>query len=264
MRTNDFLEAIVLGIVQGLTEFLPVSSTGHLVIFERLLERFLGEGTTQLGGLSLDVALHVGTLASILVVYRRDLISLRRRPRLCGMIVLASLPAAVVGLVWADQFETAFRSPRVAGFGLLLTALWLMTAERLGRGVRTIDGIRPREALGIGVCQALALVPGVSRSGSTIAGGVLLGVERNAACTFSFLIAVPAIAGAGALTARRAWAAGFQTASLAPLAAGMLVAFVVGWIALHWLIRAVAKGRLHWFAIYCFTVGLTALLWQAG
>lgn len=264
MIGGDYLQAIVLGIVQGIAEFLPISSSGHLVICGAIWQEATGRSASPEDDLALNVALHVGSLFSILWVYRRDLWALARARdwRLCAAIIVATIPTAIVGLLFKDQFETAFATPLIAGCGLLVTASWLVLGQRLERGERSLAGITAARALAIGIFQAAALVPGVSRSGSTIAGALFVGAKRDAAAAFSFFIAIPAIGGAAALTFRDAIVSGVAPANAGALVLGAAVSFVVGVLALRGLLRVIARGKLHWFAAYCVLAGAGTIAWQ--
>jgi undecaprenyl-diphosphatase len=260
--------AVLLGIVQGLTEFLPVSSSGHLALAEAFLQ-LTG------GGVAFAVLLHAGTLLAIAIVFRVGLAQLVRGalalPRsltrpvsawsadalLAAKVVCASIPGAVVGLTLEDRVEAAFASPTVVG-GLLWVTAALLLATR-----RAVDRDRPigwREAWLIGLAQAFAILPGISRSGATIATALLLGVARPRAAEFSFLAAVPLIFGSLLLELPELLESGAD-GGYAALAAGFLTSFLVGWAALVWLVRLVRRGALHWFAPYCFAVGLAAILY---
>jgi undecaprenyl-diphosphatase len=262
------LQAVLLGIVQGIAEFLPISSSGHLVVLQHLFER-LFPGSASSEHLLMNVTLHVGTLGSILVVYRNDLRRLVFRPRLCLQVIVATIPAAVVGLMLKSYLEEAFESPVVVACGWLMTAAFLLTAQRFERDEVPIDSMTFRQSLVVGMFQALALVPGLSRSGSTISAGLYTGLTRTAAAEFSFLIAIPVIAGAAAVESRPLWQAwlfgGSEAAvtapsSLLPLAVGMLTAFVVGIAALRGLLAMIARRRLHWFAWYCVLAAVVTLV----
>ncbi len=266
MTNSDYVEAIVLGIVQGIAEFLPISSSGHLVILGNLFDRWVGPaGTSGNDPMQLNVALHFGTLLSILYVYRTDLIDLLRRPRVCVAIVVASIPAGIIGVVWGDAIESAFETPIVAGAGLLVTSLLLFVGQRFESGNDDLDDISQWTAFKIGLFQAAALIPGISRSGSTIAGGLLSGLNRHVATTFSFFIAIPVLFGATLLTAIKILESGTGLTSVTPLLVGASVSCAVGILALRGLIRVVAANRLHWFAIYCFFAGTISIVyfWQA-
>ena len=262
MLDVEVLEAIVLGVVQGIAEFLPISSSGHLVIFSELLDRWLGINASNSQKLQLNVTLHVGTLFAILVVYRSDLWQLRRQPRLLVAIILASIPAGVVGIALLDFFKAAFETPLVAALGLIVTAILLLVGQRWERNQQSLEQLSYGSAFAVGVFQALALIPGISRSGSTIAGGLLSGLQREAATTFSFFIAIPAIGGAALLTAKDVLQGEGAGNSAVALIMGGFTSFVVGLFALKWLIRIVSQRKLHWFAYYCLTVAVLTLVWQ--
>ncbi len=262
MLDAEVLEAIVLGIVQGIAEFLPISSSGHLVIFSELLDRWLGIDASNSQKLQLNVTLHVGTLFAILVVYRADVRQLLHRPRLLTAIILASIPAGVIGIALLDFFKAAFETPLIAAIGLIMTAILLLVGQRWERNEDSLEQLSKRSAFAIGVFQGLALVPGISRSGSTIAGGLLAGLKREAATTFSFLIAIPAIGGAALLTLKDVLQGAGAGNSAAALILGGVTSFVVGLFALKWLIRIVSQRKLHWFAYYCLTVATLTLVWQ--
>ena len=256
------LAAILIGIVQGLTEFLPVSSSAHLTILPPLL----GWEDPLLNSASFVVMLHVGTLAALLVHFRRDLVVLagasiailRERRigevperRLVLLLALSVIPAAVVGALFEDVIETLFRErlvtiPVILAVGALL--LWL--AERVGRRDRGMTELGARGALGIGFAQALALAPGISRSGITIAAGLFLGLRRQDAARFAFLMGIPIIAGAGLWKAREIVATPPAPDELAALAAGMLAAAISGLIAIRTLLRYLRDHSLGIFIAY--------------
>jgi len=265
---NDAIRVFLLAIVQGIAEFLPISSSGHLVIGNELLQRALGTGLQE-DGLTLNIVLHVGTLGSILVVYYQRLYRLivEMDWRLCAAIVLASVPAAIVGIGFKDRLDPLFESPAVAGFGLMITATLLILSQRLQSGRFTERNLPWPIALIVGLFQAVALIPGVSRSGSTISGGLLCGMERESAATFSFLIAIPAIGGAAAIDLLKWFRPGAAHPHAMPigiLLMGMIVSFLVGIAALRLLIRLISRQRLHWFGYYCFVMGTAVLIWQAA
>ncbi len=256
------IRAVILGIVQGLTEFLPVSSSGHLVLAQQLLH--VEEPATLLG-----VVLHLGTLVSILIVFRREILRLLRSifraddpegRRWLGKLVVASVPIAVVGWFASAAIRSAFDSVFVVGICLLLTAGLLFAAHAAAR--RTKMGRREpriRDAVWIGLAQAAAVLPGVSRSGATLAAGLLAGVRQDEAVRFSFLLSIPAVLGA----------AGVELLSVEPggaaihavdLAVGGMAAVAVGWLAIRGLLAAVRRGRLAWFAVYCALLGIAVMI----
>lgn len=251
----SYAETIFLGIVQGIAEFLPISSSGHLTILQELMGR-------ELETVELNVALHLGTLLSILVVFRDDLLALRRQPRLCLAIIVATLPLLPVGLFLKDWLEATFQSTVWAGVCLCVTAVLLSTYRRAEWSNRELEAIRMRDALVVGIGQAFAPLPGISRSGVTIFGGLLTGLSRQAAAKFSFLIAIPAIAGATVLYAKDLLEGSSSDTGALPVIAGAAVACAVGVVALRWLLRLVQARQMWPFAVYCAIVGVTTIVWQ--
>lgn len=262
----DYSQAVILGMVQGLTEFLPVSSSGHLVLGQRLL----GLHEPQL---LFDVAVHVGTLAAVLVVFWRDIWSMvrglwatdeegRRGRKLIMLVAAASVPTAIMGLAFKDYFESMFASLAAVGVALLITGCLLMVTTRAkGRGLDTVN-TGPIRALVMGVAQGMAITPGISRSGATIATGLLLGLDREFAARLSFVMSIPAILGALLLQVLHIDDGSAATAALPVMVAGGLTAALVGWAALQFLLKIVRQGRLYLFSYYCWALGLTALAWN--
>lgn len=274
---SQYLEAVLLGVLQGIAEFLPVSSSGHLVLARAVLDAATGREFDPEGNRLLVVVLHLGTLGSILWAYRKELWETVANPRYVACIVLSTLPLVAIALTpLKDRLNESFNRPDVAAFCLLLTAALLLAGQwlanrrtELAAAVRS-EGEAPSKDVGlptavaIGLFQAFALLPGMSRSGSTIAGGLMCGMGREEAVRFSLMIGVPAIAGAGTLEARDLVESGVSlgTLPIGPLLLGAAVSFVVGVAAISLLRRAVSNDRLHWFAAYCATVGAAALIWQ--
>jgi undecaprenyl-diphosphatase len=263
----EALRAAGLGALQGLTEFLPVSSSGHLALAEAAL------GLDAPEWIAFDVAVHVATLAAVVVAFRKEIREvLTTNRRLIPMLVAGSVPAGVVGILLGDEIKALRGMPLAIAAGFALTAVLLVAGERAaGRFARkhgeAFAGTgRPLEAVGfadalvVGLLQAVAIVPGVSRSGSTISAGMLRGVDRRAAVAFSFLLSVPAILGAAVLEARQI--GGFAAGSAWPLAAGFLAAFVTGLVALKLLVIAVERAKLRYFAAYCAMMAVaTVAVW---
>lgn len=250
----QLLEVLILACVQGIAEFLPISSSGHLV----LASQFLGDGEADAG---LNILLHAGTLASIVVFYRRELWALLGRDRrLVPLLAIGTLPAVVVGLVAKRRYEEVLESPAVAAWMLLVTAGLLWWSTKRGHGTRTMSSLSAGSALVVGVAQAFALLPGISRSGATIVAGMAVGLERRSAATWAFLLAVPAIGGAAVLEGFDLLRGSASQLTLVNGLAGFLVAFLVGLVSLQFLLRVIAAGRLHWFALWCAAVGAAALL----
>ncbi len=249
-------EATILGIVQGLTEFLPVSSSAHLVLVPWVL------GWRD-PGLTFDVTVHLGTLLALLLYFGRDLAHLARRllvgapdgRRLLSALIVGTLPGAAAGYFAKGFFETLFARPDWVGVFLLGTAVLLAVAERAGRRSRSLATLGAPEALCIGVAQAVAIAPGISRSGSTIAVGLLLGFTREAAARFSFLLAIPIILGAGAYQFLGLRHAGVVSIAWGPLLVGFFAAFAAGYAAIGGLLRYLRTRSLYPFAFYCLLVG---------
>ncbi|MFT5325436.1 MAG: undecaprenyl-diphosphatase [Planctomycetaceae bacterium] len=258
----EILHAIILGIVQGVGEFLPISSSGHLVIVGALLDQSAGTESDDASKLLMNVVLHAGTLFSILIVYRSQLLKLRLQPKVCLLIVLASVPAGLLGVLAKDLFTEVFNTPLVAGVALFVTAALLVSGQKLERNELDYDQLSFGKALVIGLFQAAALVPGISRSGSTISGGLALGLKRDAAAAFSFLMAVPVIGGAALLEAKDVISGDLVIGDPVPLVVGGITAFLVGLFTLRWLVGLIAKGRLYWFAYYCVGAGTATICWQ--
>ncbi|MFT4570347.1 MAG: undecaprenyl-diphosphatase [Hyphomicrobiaceae bacterium] len=261
-------QAIILGILQGLTEFLPVSSSGHLVLAQEIA------GLRPDHAMAFDVALHGGTLVAVLVYFRNDLLGMaaaavgRGGPeadidrRWIGLLALATLPVVVVGLTAADLLETAFRSVPLVGVSLLFTAAMLAVVSRKPAGGRGRAGVSAVDALVIGSFQAVGVIPGISRSGATISGALWRGIDRDTAARFSFLLAVPAIC--GAIVRHIGELGALASESPAPLIAGTVASALTGWVAIEVMMRAVRGGRLRGFALYCLLVGGAALVWSAA
>lgn len=249
-------QGVILGLVQGLTEFLPVSSSGHLVLAEHLV------GLNP-PGVFLEVALHVATLASVLVVYGGRLMGLATgvllgRPadrRYAALLVLATIPAGLVGVTLQGAVEHAFDSLTLVGAGFFATGAILWSTRRRG-AQRELPGAGG--AAGIGGAQALAVLPGISRSGTTVAVGLWLGLSPVRAAEFSFLMAVPAIAGAAVLQLREA-AAGASSVGIAPLVLSCAIALASGVWAIRVLVALLERGRFHAFAPYCWALGVVTL-----
>ena len=272
------IEAIILGIIQGLTEFLPVSSSGHLVLFQHLFGLKEAE-------LFFDVCVHLGTLVAVVIVFRQEiikilsallqLVSLGGRKekflqrvdsdpdlKMALLIVIGSIPTAILGLLFAGIADRLFSSTLITGLMLMVTGLllWLTRkAESHAASVSSGD-LSTGKAFVIGIVQGLAIIPGISRSGSTISTGLLLGVDRETAARYSFLLSIPAIVGAGILSLKDGLSQTNPVISLSFL--GAVMAALVGYGALKSLLHLVKKGRLHVFAPYCWLVGILAILFS--
>lgn len=260
-----WLEIIVLAIVQGVGEFLPISSSGHVVVGSALFKQF-GHGIEET--LTVNIVLHFGTLLAILVFYwRRILALLGRDRRAIPLLVVGSIPAALVGIaikktVIGNTLEPLLENPMLAGAMFPLTGLLLLLSARHEPGQTTCRELRYTDALLIGFAQAFAILPGISRSGTTIVAGLACGMRRDEAATFSFLLAIPAIGGAGLLQVLELAEHGPGSTPLGALAVGAAVAFGVGLAALVWLVRWLEQGWLYRFAWYVIPLGLIVILWQ--
>ncbi len=261
----SLLEAIILGIVQGLTEFLPVSSSGHL----ELVKAIFGGETVAKESMMTTVVLHAATALSTIVVFRKDVANIFKglfkfksndEFWFAVKIVLSMIPAAIVGVVFSDELETFFNGQiLLVGFMLLITGLLLFLADR-ARRTEKIVGIG--HAMIIGISQAIAILPGISRSGATIGTSVLLGIDREKAARFSFLMVVPLILGK---IGKDIFSDEFTNSNIQylELSAGFIVAFITGLIACTWMISIVKNSKLKYFAYYCFVVGAVAIIWSA-
>ena len=248
------LESIVLGIVQGLTEFLPVSSSGHLV----LLQNVFGLSEPQL---FFDTMLHLGTLVAVVVVMWQSILDLFRKPIRLLYLVIATLPAIIVTMLLKNFIESTFTG-RYLGYGFLLTAVFLTGAELLSARIQKRRKVQAGAALGMGVMQAVALFPGVSRSGSTIAGGLVLGVGRREAAAFSFLMSLPAILGSVVLQGYEVFKEQALPADILSTVIGTACAAVSGFFAIKFMIALVSKKKLYGFAVYVAVLGIWILLDQ--
>ncbi|MGH2803741.1 MAG: undecaprenyl-diphosphate phosphatase, partial [Thermoleophilaceae bacterium] len=262
------VEAIVLGIVQGLTEFLPISSTGHL----RIVPAFLGWDDP---GAAFTAVTQLGTMAAVLLYFREDLLRISRawlrslgdRPlrrsldaRLGWYIVLGTIPIGIFGVLFKDQIETGARDLYLIGVALIVLGLVLLLAEWVGTRERAIEQIRTRDGFAIGLAQALALIPGVSRSGATITAGLFMGLDRTAAARFSFLLSVPAVVLSGLLELGTILSEDDgEGTSLVPLALATLLAFVSGYAAIAFLLRFLVSHSTAIFVVYRVTLGAVVL-----
>lgn len=265
----SLLNSLLLGLVQGLTEFLPVSSSGHLV----LASHFLG---VQDAGITFEVFLHFGTLLAVFVGFRKELARLLRvffslfrfgrslklryyeEPdlRLLIYIVAGTIPAVVIGLAFENAIETAFNSPRFVAGSLIFTGLLLALTALRSHGKKQLN---LNNTLVMGFAQALAILPGVSRSGSTICFGLFAGINGEQAARFSFLLSIPAVLGATLLKIGEMTAAPVSGQYLAVMLAGTAVSFLVGWLAIEAMLRILRRGKLYWFAPYCLILGAVML-----
>ena len=257
----NFIQAFILGAVQGLTEFLPVSSSGHLVLFQRIFG--LKENV-----LTFDIAVHIATMLAVIVVFWKDILGILKRPfaKMTWLLVIGTLPAVIVGLMLKKAIERLFEGGQTLGLEFIATGMVLWFVESVRKGNKNIDRTSPLDALWIGIAQAVAILPAVSRSGLTIAGALFRGLNREFAAKFSFLLSIPAILGATILdvpdalhTIRASGTVGVPTACLI---LGVLTALVFGFIAIKWMLQILTRGSLRGFAVYVILLGLLILVDQ--
>ena len=264
------LQSILLGIIQGLTEFLPISSSAHLVIVPYILRWNIPADEAFI----FDVLVQVATLLAVLVFFYQDLLAitraffaglLRKKPfqdpqaRLGWYLILATIPAGVVGLVMKDIVEQAFANPVASAFFLLLTAGMLTIAERVGKRTRTMENLSWIDALWIGCAQVFAIFPGVSRSGATISGGMTRDLERPAATRFAMILSIPIMLSAGLLAGLDLLQIPHFTGLLKVFAPGLLASAITGYLSIRWLLRYLARHPLYVFSIYCTLLALFVL-----
>lgn len=258
MVVNELIASLIIAIVQGITEWLPVSSSGHLVLAEKIIG--------HVGGLTFDVALHFGTLMAVFVYFGKDIIDIMRdflsgkfkteNGKLGVLILVATIPAAIVGFLFKDVFSLIFSNLVVVMVGFAITGVLLLIASVSGKSKRTIKGISFRDAATIGIAQVFSIFPGVSRSGTTLSAGLLLGLEEKAAVKFSFLMSIPIIFGANILV--------IGNDKLPPnLIWATLASFLIGLITIHVLYKRVLtkKKNLKWFAFYALALAIAIFLW---
>lgn len=251
----SLLQAALLGVLQGLTEFLPVSSSGHLIL--------VGDWIGANQSLAFDVALHVGTLFALLAIFSKDYLKLVKdfsRSSKVWVIALGTVPAVIFGLLVGDLAETVFRNHIVVAFTLISVALVMLWAERFSKQSAGLDAIKLEKGWIIGMAQALAIIPGVSRSGATITAGLLLGVKRADAMRFSFLLSGPIIAGAAAKVLLSGNAASEIAANLSVFVVGGVTAAVSGYMAIKFMLRYLESRPLNAFAYYRIALGVVALV----
>ena len=289
----SYIQAIILGFVQGATEFLPVSSSGHLAILKNIF------GLSEIG-ITFDIFLHVGTLAAVFLVYYKDIWELiknlfciigcvffnidawlRNIPirydedkikykkvisntyrRFVLLAVVSTIPVAIVGFLFEDYIESVSEGLLVPGICLLITGVVLLIADALPGGNKNANNMTYKNAVAVGICQACAVFPGISRSGSTISGALISGLNRDFAVKYSFILSIPAILGAALLSVVDI-AKGevvVESDEIGMYVVGMVIAAVVGYFAIKFLLVLVRKKKFKWFSLYCFAVGIFAII----
>ncbi len=265
----NFIESIVLGIIQGLTEFLPVSSSGHLVVAQRLFQI----ATTN--DIAFEVIVHLGTLVSVIAIYYYDigkmitsffsgLMKFKLKEsykkdfhfRLSIYVLTGTIPAVIVGLLFKDYFERIFHEVTLVGFTLIITGVILFLTRFVKNDNKALGFWK---IITIGIGQAVAIFPGISRSGTTISTSLFLGIKREEAARFSFLLSIPAITGAAVLEIKDLIEVGLDSQQLGLLAIGFFSSFIVGYLAIRFLLRVIKTGKFSWFAPYCVALGILVL-----
>jgi undecaprenyl-diphosphatase len=255
----NWLEAATLGIIQGVTEFLPISSTGHLYLGRHLF------GLDE-AGLFLDTMLHLGTLIAVLSIYWREILSMICRPfsRISLLVIVGTIPTAVIGLAFEDLFEHISQTGATIGWEFLLTGLILWAANAIKeKGHKTLEQISFRDAFVIGVFQGAAIMPALSRSGLTIAAALFRRIDKATAAYFSFLVSIPSIAGAVILQGKKLLSGPPEMLPLSALMVGTACSAVFGYVAVKWMITLLKQGSLKGFAIYVWVLGGIILVAQA-
>jgi undecaprenyl-diphosphatase len=244
---------ILLGIIQGLTEFLPVSSSGHLVIFQRLF--------SVPHSIAFDVVVHLATGLAVMVYFRKDILELfTTKRKMLWLIAVGTVMTGILGLGFKDFFESLFSSVLAVGCFLLLTGLVIVLGEWLGKGRRKLEEMNIWDAVLIGLAQGCAIAPGLSRSGTTISASLGRNLDRTLAARFSFLLSIPAILGAGLVQSKAIVAAGTVGIGIWPLVLGFVAAFVSGLIAIKIFMNIIQRTSLRAFAYYCFALGALVIL----
>ena len=267
----SYFEAVILGLIQGLAEFLPISSSGHLA----LMQQWFGIEEDKV--LLFAVLLHVGTLVSVFILYCKDVwelikelgltirdiftgrgLRIQERPtrKLGVMIIVATIPTGIIGILFNDFFNSLYNSVIPIGIGLIITGFLLILAERMGSASRGIQQMNYRNALFIGTVQGIAICPGISRSGSTLFGSLMCNLDRKFAVKFVFLISIPSILGSAVMEAPAAIQSGLDPGQLGPILVGMAVAAISGLIAIKTMIKIVSDKKLSYFSYYVWILGL--------
>ena len=271
-----YIQGIILGLAQGLSEFLPISSSGHLA----LLQYFFGISSENV--LPFAVLLHLGTLISVFIVYWKDIVALVKElgavikdiftgkglrinanptRRLGFMIIVESIPTAIIGLLFNDLFNAMYLSLIAIGIGLLITGTILVIAERMGRNSKGIKEMKFRNAFFVGLMQGVAICPGISRSGSTLFGGLISGLNREFAVKFAFLISIPSILGSVIVEAPDAFKAGMDMSLIGPVVVGVLVSALSGLFAIKAMIKLVSNKNLMGFSVYTWALGIVVIVY---
>jgi|LSQX01.1.fsa_nt_gb undecaprenyl-diphosphatase len=276
METITTFQAMILGFVQGITEFLPISSSGHLVIFQE----FFGMNDVEKNHVLFATLLHFGTLLSVLMVYSKDILNLIKEffniigdiargrftmgdsphRKMIVLLIVATIPTVIVALLFKGALERMFSSIRIVGFTLIITGLLLRLSSKLIPGSKDELSTKYSNAFIIGLFQSVAIIPGISRSGSTIVGGLFNGLGKEFVVKFSFLMSIPAIIGAGVLHIPDIVQTGFNNELIFPYIIGTVIAAITGFLAIKFLINVLMKGKLYLFSYYCWAVAAIIII----
>jgi len=255
---DELIKSIILGAIQGFTEFLPVSSSGHLLVARKMF------GLAE-AGLLLDTMLHFGTLVAVLVVFWHDIWGMIKKPfsHLTLLVIVGTIPTAIIGLSFKDYFEELARTGSTVGFNFLITGLILWIADNYKeRGTKNIERISFKDSLIIGTLQGAAILPAISRSGLTIAGSFFRGINREAAAKFSFILSIPAILGAVVLQGADILGGNIEGVSMSSLVVGTVVSAICGYVAIRWMLDIIQRKSLKIFSIYVWILGSIILIAQ--
>ncbi|OGF47133.1 MAG: undecaprenyl-diphosphatase UppP [Candidatus Firestonebacteria bacterium RIFOXYA2_FULL_40_8] len=247
------LESIILGIVQGLTEFLPVSSSGHLVVIQSFFKNF------SQPGILFDVTLHLGTALAVVIYFRKRIVEICKNVKLLMLVLVATAVTGVIGVTFKDAFEKMFTDVKLVGAAFIVTALILLFAERVKPGNKTEKEMSWLNALFVGLIQGIAIIPGISRSGSTISAGLFAKLDRKFAAEFSFLLSIPAVVGAAVLQARHITKDDMVNNDIMIYITGLLVAAITGFFCTKLLVNIIQKQKLYYFSIYLLVIGTIVL-----
>lgn len=251
------IQAIILGIIQGLTEFLPISSSGHLVLFQKIF------GITE-PTLTFNIVVHLGTLIAVFVVFWKDILDLLKKPfqKLTWLLIAATIPTIIIALVFRDFFEQIFKTGSTLGVEFLITGFVLLYAEKMNNGRKGLRDTSTLDAVFIGVLQGAAIMPAISRSGLTISGALFRDLDRSFAARFSFLLSIPAILGAAVFDLKDVLDSGVGSLNIPVLSAGAIAAAVAGFLSIKYMLEIIKKGKLKYFSYYVFIIGILVILDQ--
>ena len=255
----DYLLAIAAGAIQGLTEFLPISSTGHLIIFEKVLKL-----NPNYFGLEFDASLHLGTLLAVILFFYKDYLKIfSKNRRLLSNLAVGTLPAVIAGLLFEDYIDTTLRQLWIVGLALILFSFVFLLAEKLGKKVKDIEQTSIKDSLIIGISQAIALIPGVSRSGATISAGLFQGMKREEAARFAFMLSGPIIAGAGGKKFLDVVSSqGLQSQTFSFIIIGIISSAIFGYLTIKFFLKYVSQKSLFPFVVYRIILGLILIIFS--